>query len=153
MRNKRNYNNLYESIVFTIPFFLFLAFYLLSLWLGVINFNEYNDPIVLLISSTIILGGFMAMAAFVIIKYCYAYWILLDDSIVYKKLFRKKIQIKLAEINIVEQKTIQSIIDPSFLRDAYIIYSNHIKIDILLQYGKDYSDLNSELAKFIIEQK
>ncbi len=90
MRNKKNYNNLFDSICMTILFFVYLVFYLVILWFGVINSNEGNNPITLLIISTIFFGVMMAITIFLIIKFCYEYWIILDDSIIYKKLFLKK---------------------------------------------------------------
>ena len=35
MRNKKNYNNLFDSICMTILFFVCLVFYLVILWFGV----------------------------------------------------------------------------------------------------------------------
>lgn len=90
MRNKRNYNNLFDSIFMTILFFVCLAFYLTIIWFGVIKSNEGTNPIALLIISTIVFGVMIIITTFLIIKCCYEYWILLDDSIIYKKLFSKK---------------------------------------------------------------
>ena len=149
MRNKRNYNNLFDSVCMTILFFLCLVFYLVALWFGVINSNEGTNPVALLIISTVFFGAMIAITTFLIIKNCYDYWILLDDSIIYKKLFCKKRHIQLAEINKVELKTIPALILETYKSKAYIIHSNEIEIVILLKEDKDYSELSSELAKFI----
>ena len=149
MRNKRNYNNLFDSICMTILFFVCLAFYLTIIWFGVIHSNEGTNPIASLIISTIVFGIMITITIFLIIKYCYGYWILLDDSIIYKKLFSKRRQIKLAEINKVELKTIPALILGTYKSKAYIIHSNDKKIVILLKEGKRYSELSSELTKFI----
>lgn len=150
MRNKKNYNNLFDSICMTILFFVCLAFYLVILWFSVINSNEGTDPLVSLIISTAVFGVMITITTFLIIKFCYGYWVLLDDSIIYKKLFSKRRKIKLAEINKVEQKTILALILGIYKSEAYIIHSNTIKIVILIKDGKKYSELSSELAKFII---
>ena len=149
MRNKKNYNNLFDSICMTILFFACLAIYLVMLWFGVINPKEGTNPIASLIISTVFFGGMITITTFLIIKFCYGYWILLDDSIIYKKLFSKRRQIKLAEINKVELKTIPALILGTYKSKAYIIHSNDKKIVILLKEGKNYSELSSELTKFI----
>ncbi len=149
MRNKKNYNNLFDSICMTILFFVCLVFYLVILWFGVINSNEGTNPIASLIISTVVFGVMITITTFLIIKFCYGYWILLDDSIIYKKLFSKRKQIKLAEINKVELKTIPALILGTYKSKAYIIHSNDKKIVILLKDGKRYSELSSELTKFI----
>ena len=149
MRNKKIYNNLFDSICMTIFFFVCLVFYLVVLWFGVINYNEGTNPIASLIISTMVFGVMITITAFLIIKFCYGYWILLDDSIIYKKLFSKRRQIKLEEINKVELKTIPALILGIYKSKAYIIHSNDMKIIILLKEGKKYSELSSELTKFI----
>ena len=150
MRNKRNYNNLFDSICMTTLLFICLLFYLVVLWFGVINSNEGTNPIALLIISTIVFGLMIIITTFLIIKFCYGYWILLDDSIICKKTFCKRRQIKLAEINKVELKTIPALILGTYKSKAYIIHSNDMKVIILLREGKKYSELSSELTKFII---
>jgi len=148
MRNKKNYNNLFDSICMTILFFVCLVFYLVILWFGVINSNEGTNPIASLIISTVVFGVMITITTFLIIKFCYGYWILLDDSIIYKKLFSKRRKIKLAEINKVELKTIPALILGTYKSEAYIIHSNDIKIVILIGERKKYSELDYELAKF-----
>ena len=147
---QKNYNNLFDSICMTILFFVCLVFYLVILWFSVINSNEGTDPLVSLVISTAVFGVMITITTFLIIKFCYGYWVLLDDSIIYKKLFSKRRKIKLAEINKVEQKTIPALILGVYKSEAYIIHSNDIKIVILIKDGKKYSELSSELAKFII---
>lgn len=149
MRNKKIYNNLFDSICVTILFFVFLVFYLAVLWFGVINSNEGTDPISSLIISSVFFGVMITITIFLIIKFCYGYWVLLDETLIYKKIFCKRRQIKLAEINKVEQKTIPALILGTYKSEAYLIYSNDIKIVILLKQGKKYSELDYALTKFI----
>lgn len=90
MKNKRVYNNLFDSICITILFFIYLAVYLIVLNNGVINHNEQTNSTILFILSTIVFGIGIIFITFYIIKFCYGYWILLDDSIIYKTPFSKK---------------------------------------------------------------
>lgn len=149
MRNKRNYNNLFDSICMTILFFVCLAFYLTIIWFGVIHSNEGTNPIALLIISTIVFGIMITITIFLIIKYCYGYWILLDDSIICKKLFSKRRKMKLVEIKKVEKKTISAFILGIYKSEAYIIYSSDKKIVILIGKRKKYFELENVLTKFI----
>ena len=149
MRNKRNYNNLFDSICMTILFFVCLAFYLTIIWFGVINSNEGTNPIASLIISTIVFGIMITITIFLIIKYCYGYWILLDDSIICKKLFSKRRKMKLVEIKKVEKKTISAFILGIYKSEAYIIYSSDKKIVILIGKRKKYFELENALTKFI----
>ena len=149
MRNKRNYNNLFDSICMTILFFVCLAFYLTIIWFGVIHSNEGTNPIALLIISTIVFGIMITITIFLIIKYCYGYWILLDDSIICKKLFSKRRKMKLIEIKKVEKKTISAFVLGTYKSEAYIIYSSDKKIVILIGKRKKYFELENVLTKFI----
>ena len=149
MRNKRNYNNLFDSICMTIFFFVVLIFYLVTLWFGVINFEEATNPFALLIISTVFFGVMLTITTFLIIKYCYGYWILSDDSIIHQKLFSKKRKMKLAEIEKVDKKMISAFILGTYKSEAYIIHSGDMKIVILIGENKKYSELDFELAKFI----
>ena len=149
MRNKRNYNNLFDSICMTILFFVCLAFYLTIIWFGVIHSNEGTNPIALLIISTIVFGIMITITIFLIIKYCYGYWILLDDSIICKKLFSKRRKMKLIEIKKVEKKTISAFVLGIYKSKAYIIYSSDKKIVILIGKRKKYFELDNVLTKFI----
>lgn len=151
MRNKRIYNNLFDSICITILFFVHLVSYFLTLWFGVINANEGTNPIALLIISTLFFGAMISATTFLIIKFCYGYWILLDDSIIDKKLFSKRIEIRLAEIEKVEKKIVPALVLATYKSEAYIIHSTDIKIIILIGKTKKYPELDYELAK--IENK
>lgn len=153
MRNKRNYNNLFDSICMTILFFVCLVFYLVILWFGVIHSNEDTNLIALLIISTIVFSAMITVTTFLIIEFCYGYWILLDDSIIYKKLFSNRRKIKLSEIEKVEKKIVFALVLGVYKSEAYIIYSSNRKIVILIGKSKKYSELDYKLAKFINENR
>ncbi|WP_308698933.1 hypothetical protein, partial [uncultured Thomasclavelia sp.] len=139
----------FDSICMTILFFVCLAFYLTIIWFGVIHSNEGTNPIALLIISTIVFGIMITITIFLIIKYCYGYWILLDDSIICKKLFSKRRKMKLIEIKKVEKKTISAFVLGIYKSEAYIIYSSDKKIVILIGKRKKYFELDNVLTKFI----
>ncbi len=148
MRNKKIYNNLFDSVCMTIFFFLCLVFYLVILWFGVINSKDGTNPIALLIISTILFGVMITITIFLIVKLCYGYWVLLNDSIIYKKLFSRRTKIKLTEIEKIEKKTVSALVLGTYKSEAYIISSGDRKI-IILVGGKEYFELDFELAKFI----
>lgn len=149
MRSKRYYNNLFDSICMTILFFVCLVIYLIIIWFGVINSKEGTNPIALLIISTIVFVSMIAVTVFLIIKYCYEYWILLDDSIIYKKLFFKRKKMKLTDIRKVEKKIVPTLVLGIYKSEAYIIHFINRKITILIRERKNYSELDYELAKFM----
>lgn len=149
MKNKKNYDNLFDSICMTILFFVFLAFYLFTLWFGVINPNEGSNPIALLIFSTMLFGVMLTIATFLIVKFCYGYWILSDDSIVCRQLFSKRTEIKIKEIEKVEKKLVSAFVLGIYQSEAYIIYSSDRKIVILIKERKKYPELEYALAGFI----
>lgn len=149
MRYKRNYNNLFDSICMTILYFICIAIYFVVLWFGVINSNEGTNPTALLIISTIFFGSMIAITTFLIIKYCYEYWFFLNDTIISKKLFSKRTEIRLAEIEKVEKKIVPALVLGTYKSDAYIIFANGRKILILIGGRKKYPELDYELTKFI----
>ena len=149
MKNKRNYNNLFDSICMTILYFICIAIYFVVLWFGVIHSNEGTNPIALLMISTVFFGSMIAITTFFIIKHCYAYWIFSDDSIICKKLFAKRVEIKLAEIKKVEKKTVPALVLGIYKSDAYVIYSNDNKIQILIGERKKYPELDHALSEFM----
>ena len=136
----------------TITLFSFLAFYFLVMYFDVLD-KEGTDLINLFILCTLVFGSFIIMIIVLIIKYCYEYWILLDDSLVSKKLFSKRKEIKLSEINKVEKKIVPAIVFEIYKSEAYVIYSKNIKIVILIndQFNKrkSYQELGSLLSKYI----
>ena len=146
MRNKKNYENLIDSICATVLLFVCLAIYL---WFGVTDGKEGTNRVFSWIVMSVIFGSPIIILSVLIPKYCYGYWILLEDSIISKKLFSKRKEIKLAEIKKVERKK-ASVFSTTGLcdREAYVIDSGDITITLCMEEKKDYSDLEYELAKF-----
>ena len=146
MRNKRKFNNLLDSIFATIWLVIEAMMYTLLLWVGKIQ----HKGVITFLILTAVFGVPTIIIAFMIVKYCYEYWILSDDSIISKKLFAKRKIIKLTEIVRVEKKTVDALIFDVFKSEAYVIYSDKHTITILLnERRKKYPELDCELAEFL----
>lgn len=152
MKNKTNYNNLFDSICLTLLFALGIISYLIIIWFGVVNYSEGTNPTATLLVSTFLFVPMIVITVVFLILHCYEYWILTDDFILSKKVFKKKTIIFLKEIIKVEKKTVPALIIGLYKSEAYIIYSSDKKIVILINKNKEitYTDLNYELNKFIV---
>ena len=93
----------------------------------------------------------MTLTITLIVKGCYEYWILFDDSILSKKLFSKKVIIKFTEIEKVEKKVVPALVLGMYKSEAYIIYSKVNKIVILTDERKKFPELDSQLTEFMDE--
>ena len=149
MKNKRNYIFLFESIVTTVMFFCCLVILVFIIWFGVLHPREGTNPIATLFIGGGLFVGAAIVTAVLIITSFYSYWTFQDDSIVIKKLFSKRKQIKLTEITKVEKTTTMSPLYGIYSLETYVIYSNDKKIEIMIREEKDYLELISVLNKFI----
>ncbi|GEM_PF-5108889 len=149
MKNKKVFNNLFDSICITVLLFICLTFYLIIIWFGVINCKEGTNPTVTFVISTLVFVIMMVIIIILLINGCFGYWILSKDSIFSKRLFRKKIEIKFTEIKKVEKRIVPAIVLGLYKSEAYIVYSDIDKITILISGRKKYYELDSKLAKFI----
>ena len=149
MKNKKTFNNLFDSICASIFLVLLFCFYSVSVWFSVINPKEDTNPTGFLIAFTLFFGPAIIIVLISIIKGCYEYWILTEKCICSKKIFRKKLVINLCEIEKVEKKVVSALILGIYQSEAYIIRSQSKKIVILINERKKYCDLDNELAKFI----
>ena len=146
MKNKRNFNNLIDSVCLTLVLFLTISIYIPMIIWGVINPREGTDPIATLIVATILFGGMIIVSAIIIVKDCYGYWILSDNSIYFKKLFSRSVVIKFDEIKKVEKKSLMQLLQ--YAPEAYIVYSSTEKIVVIFN-KKNRADLDSILAPHI----
>ena len=150
MKNKKVFQNLFYSICVTLLLLLCMLIYSLALWFAVLNPSEGMNPIAALIAFTSIFGTSIVCIIVIIIKLGYTYWILLDDSIAFKKLFRKKIIIKFDEIIKVEKKTVTALILGVYKCEAYVIDDGRKTINILIDKNKTAIKLlETEISKFI----
>lgn len=149
MRNKKVYNNIFDSICITVLFAVCLASYFMIILFGVINHTAGTNPFALMIFSTLFFGAMITIIAVLIIKECYGYWFLSENEICGKKLFRKKVSIKINEIERVEKKIVPALVLGTYKSEAYIIHSKDKKIVVLIDEKRKFSDLDFELVKFI----
>ena len=149
MKNKKIFNNLFDSICFGLIFIFYVIFYLFVIQFGVINHSEGTNPTAtLIICSSLFVPGMLTIAIFIVL-YCYEYWTLTDEFILHKKLFRNKTVILLKEITKVEKKTIPALKLGVYKTEAYIIYSNEKKIAVFLNKKNDYFELEQILNELI----
>ncbi len=149
MKNKNNFNNLFDSILLTLMTLSYISFYFVSMYYGVLHPREGTNPIAALVGLTITFGGGSIVCITMLIIGCYEYWYLDDVSITSKKIFRKKKVILLNQIEKVEKKTVNAIIFCNYSCEAYIIYSGKTKIIIYINNKKKIQDLENELKKYI----
>ncbi len=152
MKNKRIFNNLFDSICITL---LWMLIVLIMLVPYIIEFQvkatiSKIDGLILWI--WLWLPGIIILSIWIITK-CYEYWILTEKSICSKKIFRNKVVINLCEIEKVEKKVVSALILGTYQSEAYIIYSGNEKIVILINKRKKYYDLDNALEEFIIDQE
>ena len=150
MINRKNFNNLFDSICLTLLLLFLITFYCLMLWFAVIHPSEGTNPIAALIVSTILFGVFIAGTFFCMIAYCYEYWIINKTCICSKKLFRRQIIIDLKDIEKVEKKVVHALVLGIYRSDAYVISSKQKKITILINERKVYTDLESVIIQFFV---
>ena len=149
MKYKRHYNNLFDSICITLLFLVGITFYMFVIWYGVINPKEGTNPVVALSTGTILFGLINISCILILVLFCYEYWVLSDESISSKKIFRRKVNINMNEIDKVEKKEIAAFVMGTYKSQAYIIYSKNKRIVVLLQEKKQFNDLDQCLAPFI----
>ena len=98
---------MFDSICITLLLVVCLAFYLVMIWFGVINPKEGTNPMATMFFATLVFGLMTSITVILIIKGCYEYWFLSEDAISSKRIFRKKVVIKLKEIKKVEKRLYQ----------------------------------------------
>lgn len=145
MRNKKNFNNLFDSIITIIILIFCIFFYLTMMYFGVLHPNETTNPIVLFIIGTTLFVPIIIILLIITFKYCFEFWFLNDKIIYSKKLFQKRKIIYLNQIEKVEKKKIQAWVLGNYFSEAYIIYSAKNKIIVLINNRKRYHDLEKEL--------
>lgn len=151
MRNKKNYNNLFDSIMTVIIFIFCISFYIMMIYFGVLHPREGTNPIATLIAVTAIFGLISIILLIIIFKYCFEFWFL-DNEIIYsKKLLKKRKIIYLDQIEKVDKTKINAWVLGNYSSEAYIIYSTKTKIIILIDSKKKYQDLDDVLKNYIIK--
>ena len=136
----KKFNNLFDSIVISV-FEIVLIVIALMTFVGInAGYTATNRQISNIVC--IIMFGSMILTVFlIIILKCYEYWIVYDNEIQSKKLFKKKIRINKSEIKRIEKKQVPALILGMNQSEAYVIYSDSAKITILI------NKRNEELLK------
>lgn len=151
MRNKKNYNNLFDSIMTVIIFIFCISFYIMMIYFGVLHPREGTNPIATLIVGTAIFGLISIILLIIIFKNCFEFWFL-DNKIIYsKKLLQKRKIIYLDQIEKIDKTKINAWVLGNYSSVAYIIYSTKTKIIILIDSKKKYQDLDDVLKNYIIK--
>lgn len=129
--NKKSYDDLFVSIYTTVLLLISICFFVFMLLFGVIYHNEGTDPVLALFMDILLFGSSSIMLLVFIIKYCYWYWIITENEIIFKKILRKKTVIKWDEITKIELGTIKAYkADYDYSAEAYIISSEDKVINI-----------------------
>ncbi len=149
MKNKKNFNNLFDSILTVLLFIGSISFYLLLIYVGVLHPKEGTNPVVVLIGLTSTIGLISITLLVIIFIWCFEYWSFNDKIIYSKKLLQKRKIIYLDQIEKVEKKKVSALVYGSYSSEAYIIYSGKVKITILINERKKYKYLDEELKKYI----
>ncbi len=146
MKHKKIYNNLYESVLVCILLSIMISLYLITLCVGVFSTTENTNSRLLVIVSSCFFGYMIVCLFFVVVRCCFSYWLLTEDSIISKKLFRKRVEIRLKDI---ERVKIEKIRSPfGGFADAYIFCSKEAHIIIPLLYLQKKPELK-ELEQLV----
>lgn len=151
MKNKKIFNNLFDSVCITLLLFVCLALYFLIIFFGVIKYKDGTNPVLLLMFSSLLFGSMIIVLIVLLIKYCYSYWVISDDFIFSKKMFSKTVVIEFSKIKKVEKKIVSAFVLGTYKSSAYIIHSETEKIVILISERKNFPKLDYALANFIKE--
>ena len=150
MKYQKNFNDLSTSIAISLLFVASIAGYVLMVHFGFLHPRAGTNPILTLIIGTLLFVFIILGLLFAILFYCYEYWYFDNDVIYSKKLFRKKVIIKMNEIEKVEIKTKKVMMWTEIVDiDAYIIYSKDKKIEIPIFSDDCLIELEYALRKFI----
>lgn len=149
MKYQKNFINLFTSIAISLLFVASIAGYVLMVHFGFLHPRAGTNPILTLIIGTLLFVFIIIGLFFAILFCCYEYWYFDNDVIYSKKLFRKKVVIKMNEIEKVEIK-IKQVLMWTWIDnvDTYIIYSQNKKIEIPIN-NDCLIELEYALRKFI----
>ncbi len=91
-QNKKNYNNLMDSIVITISLVVAIILLVLPISLAVSgHVLEGTNTKALIIAMSAIFGTSSLILFYLLIRHCYGHYMIYDDRIVYRNIYSKKI--------------------------------------------------------------
>ena len=129
---KKNFNNLLDSVLTTLHLLIWCVAYFFVFYSVVFHPQDGKNNTLILIVFTIICGISILSLSVLIFIYCYEYWVINDEYILSKKLFRQKRIIKIDQITSITKKEINALIYSVFKSDAYIITNGKDTIKILI---------------------
>ena len=127
----KRFNNLFDSVVISV-FAVFEVALATMAFIGInTGYVTKNKPLGNAICA-VIFGIMIFVTVVLIMKYCYEYWSVSNNRIQSKKPLRKKVVIGISEITKIEKKQVTALIFGMYQSEAYVIYSSHAKITILI---------------------
>ena len=130
MRIKK-FNNLFDSIIVLLGELYFISGYSIMLVYGVIK-NEAGNKILTCIVGSVIFIPVIIIIFIGLLKGCFEWWEINNEYVESKKVFHKKIQIRLEEIISITEEVVPAIIFETYRTNAAIIKSRTKKIVIYL---------------------
>ena len=133
--NKKNFNNLFDSILLLLLELFIILLYVLVMLFGVIRNETPYKVQVSIICSAFFIPLIISMLIMLLLG-CFEWWKIDNEYVAPKKLFRKKIQIEIGAIVSITEEVVPALILGTYKTDAIIIKSNTNKITIYLDKKK-----------------
>ncbi len=145
-QNKKYYNNLMDSITVTVSLIVATIFLVLPIVLAVTgNVLEGTNIKALIIAISLIFGSMCVLFIYCIIRFCYGFYIIQEDRIIYRNLYSKR-TILYQDILKIEVKEEFALVLGIYKSEKLIVYGTKtiIKIfmnnknkDMILNYAKN----------------
>ena len=137
----KRFNNLLTSVTLSVALAVSIAFAIMTfVWL------EVPNMIAGYIAFSVLFAAIILSFVIVIIFRCYSYCVFTDEDICLKKLFRKRVTMKVAEIEKIEIRSSPRLGFDCY--DAYVVYSATTKISINITFSTKRF-LESYFSKFL----
>ena len=120
MSSHRKFNNLKYSITCLILDILGFAAYAFFMYLFSINREAVGRDMAYIVWSALLLPPLTIMAVLTFI-YCFDYYIITPNEIMYRRLFQRKRIIRKQDVCSIEKKTIFAMIPSVYRTEAYVI--------------------------------
>lgn len=149
-QNKKYYNNLIDSITVTVSLSVAIILLVIPIVLAVTgNVLEGTNIKVLIIAISLIFGPICALLIYCIIRYCYGFYIIQEDRIIYRSLYSKKM-IAYQDILKIEVKEEFALVLGIYKSEKLIVYDAKTIIKIFMNNKNKDTILNyaKNLAKY-----
>ncbi len=142
----KGYNNFVSSVATLVLFVLFFAVSIVS----ALCLIPRHVTVGLIISM--VMTGVTILAGYILIKYCFSYWIICEDRIVQKKLLVKPLIINKSEIVAIVNGTSEVFDYGIRYTKSYIIRSNSKEIIIIVASPKKGREIRDGIIKYGYDQ-